>query len=410
MKTLTAIVTATFLLSTAPSVAQSVLWQKLLPGIGANGFDTTEAGVDVVGLPGGDLLVLGEYGTNVTPFDSAHGVDLVRIGLDGTIRWQKRLPNEGRVIPVALFDEQGGSYAIVGWREVSPTVEGDEHLWIGRVDSSGAVIVENTFTEFPFRADRATQARGGGFAVSGISAGRAGVARVDAAFSPPWFRTYDLGSEPLVTAIEVGEESGYHLVVNTIDGDLVIPHVIRLDDLGDTLWTLTHIASVWEAWYDVVPMSDDGFIVAGARGSDRFGRMTITAFDTMRRQAWRIDEPIWIRETDSLGINVPNRIESIGFGKSMVVGRSGPDNTIPLLLEVDQNGAITWRLFVGGLEFSESDARAIHPLGDGGAIVVGEKYRNMLITRVSRLGTTGVEESGEAFKTLDLSFDDDAAD
>lgn len=405
--TMKATITAVIFLAAYSMHAQTTVWQQSIT------FPETtfveDAGVDLAMLPGGDLLLLGGYDSAMNNEMTMVGIELARVGQDGTIRWAKRLHFPGRVTPVALLPMSDTLFAIVGWVEDSISVADDERVWIGLADTSGAVTFQGIFPQIDMRLDQIKRSMDAefsdsGYVASGVRMGEAVVLITAPDLGFVTARSYSRGVDLLSTAIAPSIDGGYLLVMNMRDGDRIRPEVLGLDRHGDSIWSLRYMPKSTEVWNDILPTADGGFIVAGTTGHedvDRFGNLTVTKYEIARYVQWRVDRKYWVFDGDSTGINVANRIVPMEDGRIMIVGRTGQGYTVPFLLELDRNGKETFQYITGPLEFSESDARAIVPLSDDEFIVLGTKYLDMWVARVKR----EVSDVREVFeeKKLDLS-------
>jgi hypothetical protein len=195
-------------------------------------------------------------------------------------------------------------------------------------------------------------------------------------------------------------EGGYGCVVTTDQACVLVGstfsygsgdfdvYLVKVDSLGDTLWTQTFGGPSAEYGYDIQSTSDNGFIITGStRSFGAGGRdLYLIRTDEFGNQLWMkayggplSEEGFSVRETSDGGFIVCGTENSFGGGSADLY-----------LLRLGQNGDSLWSRSYGGA-LGESGA-AVRQTGDGGFIAVGstgsygEGYSNVFVVRTDSSG------------------------
>jgi hypothetical protein len=385
MRMYLALVITLFVAAATNVFPQEIRWQQLIEGRDAG------IAVDLVGLPGGDHLVVGTR-HDLPPGDTTSGgLSLTRISNDGEIIWTRRPELNGIATPVGIHDQRDGSYTIIGiWRPGRDAWEA-ARLWIAQVDASGALLSERAVGPDGMVVASARRAPGG-FIVSGAIARDAFVTRINDAGEITWEQRFSQGDSLAATSAMALPDGGFVVAGWTRSFGLMAGWLQTLTDDGAPRFSRV-VGGGATLLRDVLPLSDGSMIVTGTTSEairNRFGRLIVARYDRSLAELWTVTRPLWIRGSDSLGVNDPYRMYPWGFGDALVVGRTGPDNTIPFTLKVPSSGEQVRPSLLGGLEFSVSTGTAVLPMGDGSTMLVGTKYRKALVMRIDVAGPSSV--------------------
>jgi hypothetical protein len=287
----------------------------------------------------------------------------------GVQRWERTYGAPGR---------SGDLYDVVQTADGGYLAAGslDEFLWLVRVDSLGdtAWTQEYCPDEFGCRAHSVLLTADGGFVVAGFtqsypSPERAYVMRADSLGDSLWTRKYapPLGSS-MAYDIEPTRDGGF-IIVGECQTDTVRvqdAYVVRIDSLGDTLWTRRYGGVHYEEANCVRQTGDGGFIMTGWTGE---------LFD---HDGWliRVDslgDTLWTRTYGGRRDDALNSVELLpdGFVLAGWTNSYGAGSSDGWLLRLDCNGETLWSRTFGGLY---SDAWAMNLAGDGGYIMTGQTF------------------------------------
>jgi hypothetical protein len=387
------------LAASSRAAAQEILWQRQLGGPDA------ELAVDVVHLDDGDLLVVGGRDESIPSDSASGGLTVARVALDGTVRWQRQPLVTGIVHPIAIVDDRDGTCRIIGEHTPQGGDGSQRRVWLATIDTAGEIRSQKLIG--PSGIDVASARRaGGGFIVAGSIDRDAIVVLLDADGEPVWERRLDAGDSTSAASAMPLFDEGFVATGSVRIGDSTSLWLQLIADDGAPGASTTYSRGAATSGSDVLPTPDGGFVVTGTEldhPRSRFGRAIVAKYTLALDTLWTVTRPLWIRRTDSVGINEPYRIIRWGSGSVLVVGATGPDNSVPFTWRLEENGTTVALSILGGVEFSASTGRSALPLADGGYVVVGSKYRRMLVMRVGAGGTTGVDSDVPVPQELDLS-------
>jgi hypothetical protein len=277
----------------------------------------------------------------------------------------------------SCWQADDGGFVAVG--STASLGAGNEDMWLVKTDAWGDTVWTRTYggtgEDYAYAVRQTVD---GGWIVVGWTDSFGGggydvwLLKVDAVGDTVWTRTYDTGANEKATYVQQTADTGYVIAAQTNatgagGQDLWL---IKTDSLGDTLWTrvLGGPGQDWPTY--VVQTFDGGYILAG-----------------------RIESPIpryidvWLVKTDVSGDTVWTRSyggEGVDWGVSVeqtadsgyVVGAwsssfAGPPNYLAdaWILKIDAEGDTLWTRTYGG---SGSDqACRVQQTADGGYIIVG---------------------------------------
>ncbi len=187
-----------------------------------------------------------------------------------------------------------------------------------------------------------------------------------------WEKTYGNGGDDVAYSIQQTTDGGYVVIGLTFSfgaGEDDI-YVIKLDELGNTLWGNTYGGFSYESGNSIQQISD-GYVVGGWTYSFGIGtpgnaNAYIIKLDTNGNKIWEkthggnLGEYVFsIQQTTDGGF--------IAAGGTLSMGAGDQDFYV---LKLDANGDKLWEKAYGGI--NEDFARSIQQTNDGGYIVAGE--------------------------------------
>jgi len=320
------------------------------------------------------------------------------------ILWSKNYGGSGDDEARAIQQTSDGGYIVAGYSkstdgDVSGN-HGDSDFWILRLDADGDTLWTKCYGgSASDMVEDMQQTTDGGFVLAGQSSSTDGdvwgnhgdddfwILRLDAAGDTLWTKCYGGSSWDDAKAIQQTTDSGFVVagVTYSTDGDVWGNHgdwdiwILRLDTLGDTLWTKCYGGSGRDWIYDIRQTIDSGFVVAGYSSS--------TDDDVSGNHG---DYDYWILRLDTLGdilwsksyggsdedrayaIQQTTDSEFVVAGYSQstdgdVSGNHGNEDY--WILHLDTLGDILWTKSYGGS--GDDEASAIQQTSDGGFIVAG---------------------------------------
>jgi hypothetical protein len=245
----------------------------------------------------GDYILVGSKPESGTRNDTTD-VYLVKVegGLSGSVEWTGTFGNKERDVGYSVDETTDGGYIICG---VLGTLENSGQIYLIRTDTLGDSLWSKTFgKEYYDCGYSVNQTTDGGYIITGsiktnddvTDSGEVYVIKTDSLGDSLWARVFG-GSE---------SDVGYS-VYQTVDGGYIITgytasfstlsnkeiYLIKLDSLGDSLWTRTYGDSLYhDIGFSVLQTSDGGYVICGGT----------TKTDS-------VDDPldVYLLKTDSLG-------------------------------------------------------------------------------------------------------------
>lgn len=257
-------------------------------------FFSSEAN-SVIGTSDGGYLFAGHielgYGRNAW---------LVETDTGGTALWENEYSQAFAQSVNSVIDTSTGGYLLAGWRKSGSNAETDG--WLVKVDTEGTVRWEQTYT--------------GGYAQTAHSV----IETTDGAY--------------LVTgAKQTDENGGSDAWLLTADTD------------GTTTWERTYGGSENDGASSVLERSNGGYLLAGAKETNRNVDAWLLQVDTE-------GNPQWER---TYGGSEPDAANSVietsdgGYLVASVTASSGNGQGDAWLVKVDPDGTVQWQTPIGGV-------------------------------------------------------------
>ncbi len=166
-----------------------------------------------------------------------------------------------------------------------------------------------------------------------------------------WSKTYGGINDDGVASIQQTSDGGFIIVGNTSSfgaGNSDV-YAIRTDVNGDTLWTKTYGATMFESATSVRQASDGGFIIAG--GTNRIGKGSIYIIKTNSQ-----GDLSWSRTYGDWGRNYTNQLLVTNNNGEIFIcdGRSSPGVHEVCLMKMENTGHILWVKKPGGMFSNKS--------------------------------------------------------
>ena len=365
----------------------AITWAKSYSGTGVEegtsiqqtsdgGYVVAVAGNTAYGAGGSDALVL-------------------KLDSDGNIQWQKTYGGTGYDQANSIQQTSDGGYILAGVTSSFSDYEWDGGAWILKLDSSGNIQWQKTYTGSwsvwqlagP-SVNLVRQVSDGGYIVAGgvcYSAawcyGDLWVSKLHSGGDIQWQRVYAISddsansiiSDDWAYSIQQTSDGGYIVagstgVVGENTSDLLI---LKLDPNGNIQWQKTYGGSNTNGAKSIQQTSDGGYIVAGYTASGAYGGS----------DAWvlKLDSDgniQWQKTYGGTSDDQANSIQQTPDGGYIVGGFTSsywnqydPYNKA-WVLKLDSNGNIEWQKTYGGCNF-QGRANSIQQTSDGGYAVAG---------------------------------------
>jgi len=290
-----------------------------------------------------------------------------------------------------------GGYIIAGRTDYFVTDYCDVYLI--KTDSLGDTLWTKTYggTDYD-EGYSVAQTSDGGYIIAGgtYSYGAGGwdvyLIRSDPLGDTLWTKTYGGGFFDEGYSVAQTSDGGYIIagVINFYGADISDVYLIKMDSLGDTLWTKTYGGTGYQEGYSVAQTSDGGYIIVGltysygANGYDVYLIKTDSVGDTLWTKTYGgadYDKGESVAQTSDRGYIIAGWTYSYGAGYTDVY-----------LIKTDSLGDTLWTKTYGGTGYDEG--HSVAQTSDGGYIIAGRTdsfgagYYDVYFIKTDSLGDT----------------------
>jgi len=191
------------------------------------------------------------------------------------------------------------------------------------------------------------------------------------ALSGGWERTYGGTNNDRGNSVRQTSDGGYIVTGFTFSfGDSVQVYLIKVNTLGDTLWTRTYGGTNLDIGNSVQQTSDGGYIIAGATSSFGAGSRDVYLIKTNAS-----GDTLWTRTYGATGWDVGASVQQTQDGGYIIVGCTssfGAGRFDVYLIKTNVSGDTLWTRTYGGT-YNE-DAASVQQTSEGGYIIAGQTY------------------------------------
>jgi len=184
-------------------------------------------------------------------------------------------------------------------------------------------------------------------------------------------RTYGGTSHEEGRSVCQTSDGGYISVgyTNSFGAGLDDVYLIKIDSLGDTLWTKTYGDSSWDYGSSIRQTSDGGYIIVGYTSSFGTGPVDIYLIKTNSS-----GESLWTKTYGNTGYDLGYAIQEVSDGGFIFTGFSESlvGDADVYLVRTNSLGDIIWTKTYGGT--SSDIGYSIQQTSDGGFIISGLTY------------------------------------
>ncbi len=288
-----------------------------------------------------------------------------------------------------------GGFVVAGETQSFGAGAGD--VYFMKVDSNGDTLWSKTYggsdTDGAYSMK---QCSNGGFIIVGYTksfgAGDSDVylLRVDSLGDTLWTKTYGGNDSDGGNSVDQCSDKGFIItgVTKSFGAGSYDIYLIRTDSLGDTLWTKTYGGPDGDGGRSVKQCTDGGFVIAGDTYSFDVGGgdIYIIKVDSIGTTLWtkiygenKLDRVYSIEQCSDDGFVIIGGTESLGSGSSDVY-----------FIRTDSMGILSWAKTYGGLAYD--CGCSVKQCSDGGFIITGESdsftpdYADVYIIRTNSDG------------------------
>lgn len=301
------------------------------------------------------------------------GIYLLKTDSLGDTMWSKNyadFPSESRnARAIAIAHDRGFITAGI------VHMQAEEYLYLLRTDSLGDSLwaLRTTFCPGPAAGSDVTPTRDGGHMVvggQGVGDTASGplALRLDSLGGVLWWKMYLLGDHAYAECVDTCPDGGFVLAGYRTSGPgFSDGFMMRIDSLGDTLWTRSFSGPGDETFFSVRCTPDGGFIAGGNTNSNTGGtdKAFLVKTDALGHQVWRRTYGGAANDYCVEARAMPNG-SYIFAGVTSSYGAGSYDGW---LVNVDSSGSERWRRTFGGEDWDAFAATELTQ--DSGCICCG---------------------------------------
>ena len=329
---------------------------------------------------------------------------LVKTDMNGDTMWAKTYGNIGSDIGRHMQQTSDGGYILIG--ETGSFGAGGVDIYLIKTDGVGDTMWTKTYggtgDDYGWYVNQTSDS---GYVVSGYtnSFGAGGddayVLRLNSMGDTLWTRTFGSTGDEYANSVRETMDSGFIITGEAYafgagNGDT---YLIRTDAMGDTLWTKVYGGTGFEGGWAVTETMDSGFVISG--WSNSFGA---GGYDVYLIRTDAMGDTLWTKVygggTDDIGLAVTETADSgyIVAGYTYSFGTIGGD---VYALSLTSTGSIIWTRAYGGVL---GDAGySINTTPDNGYAIGGYSYSfSSGDSRLYLVKTDSMGNSGSCYETI----------
>ncbi len=331
-----------------------ITFQKIFGGTGS------DFGTDVQLTNDGGYIITGLIENNFVAGNS--DAFLLKTDANGDTLWTKTYGGASSDGGRAVQQTSDSGYIITGFSESF------NNIYLLKTNSTGNLLWTKTFggAGTP-EGESVIQTTDGGYFISG-GGNALNLIKTDSNGDTLWTKAYGGTGPCRAYAVQQTNDGGY--IVSGYAQGLITGtdyYLLKLNAVGDSLWTRTYGGMSSERAYSVKQTSDGGYIIAGLTFSFGAGvdDLYLVRTDTT-------GNVLWSRVYGGVGDDFAYSVEQTVDGGFIIAGRTasfGAGNGDAYLLKTDSNGTLMWSKTYGGT--STDGGRSVQQTADGGYIITG---------------------------------------
>ena len=333
---------------------------------------------------------------------------ILRTDSTGNLIWLRAYGSPAIDAAILCTMTPDSNILIVGIRENYSSTDGK--IWILKLDQSGNIIWTKSIKVLSGnnRPSSIDMCLDGGFIISGSCNTQAApgevsfLLRIDSLGNELWSKTYgnnipNSGYYAIQTL-----DSGFALVTDVTVGIYSNFRLIKTDSIGDTLWTKSFGNPDFDVPVCIRQNYDGNYIFVG-------NTFNANNWDIYLSELDAYGNIIWNKQFGDSLSNTANCIQITTDGNYFIVGTeqiSGSNDGQALLMKVDTGGTLLWKSDIGG-PLTENGWWGIE-CSDGGFAIVGEvdiatpPHEGMYFLKVNQFGTLNSINHVELKSSFDL--------
>jgi len=287
--------------------------------------------------------------------------EVVKTDSIGTLQWSKKYITDNFEVPYGIVQTDDGGYLLATNVCYMSNPNPPNKIHLTRLNSGGETMWTTTIGNetgiFLSFSGCLAKSQDGGFLVAGWGFGdntslwnQVLVYKINSEGDLIWSKNYGGAADDFGACIQPTSDGNHILAGHTYSygNGYCDGYMLKIDPLGDTIWTKTYGGESWDSFYFTKPTSDNGFISVGTTQS--YGKAEqgyVVKADSLGEIKWElsfggeINEAFHgVCETDSSEYIVTGHSNSFGNGNhNFLIAKIGNDGmlkghrTLEMLLE-----------------------------------------------------------------------------
>ncbi len=275
----------------------------------------------------------------------------------------------------ALTATPDGGYLLAG--QVNSYGAGHGDAWLLKYDDDGALVWEQTYggSESDSAGGVVTMPDGGFAFAGGTSSFGEGLSdlwlvRTDMDGNKLWEKNYGTLQTETARALAYVPGQGFLIAAITHASEESMQQLwlVKTDDQGEKTWENVAGSGDGDEAFDIVPLADGGFAIAGRKMTGANGWDLLAArYDSSGEQLWATTFGGELEDDGRAIVALPDGFAVYGSTES-----KDPGMWDALLVRLDSDGNLLWDVAFGG---NNGDiGRGLKALPDGGLLLAGQTY------------------------------------
>ncbi len=349
-------------LSDSPSPPET-LWEETY---GRYGGDLAHS---VIETSDGGYLFAGYSGNNISLPDA--DAYLVKTDTGGTTLWEKRYGDRTGQDVNTVIETSMGDYLLAG--EIVSDIYDEPNAWLVKVDTTGNIRWEQTFSNGNSQAKAALETEDGDYLVAGNKTQNGSdrsdiwLLKLNTDGTTQWEQTYGSSEDDWANSVIETSDGGYLLAGGSVSNRNLDALLMKVDTTGTTQWEQTYGGSEDDWANSVIETSDGSYLFASQTKSTGNGE----------GDAWlvKVNPDGTVRWEETFGGSATDYARSVietSNGNNLFVGgtaSSGNAKEDGWVVKIDTQGNTHWEQTYGGSEHDWGES--IIETSDGGYLLAG---------------------------------------
>ncbi len=334
------------------------------------GLDSTDIAYSVQQTTDGGYIYAGKTGPSLW-----YGTDALLVKTDsvGNIDWYRLYGGEEVDDTKSVLQTSDGGYILAG--RTASFGSGAVDMYVLKTNGQGDTLWTRTYGGISSdNAESVQQTTDGGYVIAGDSRETymdlfdMYLVKIDSLGDTIWTRTYGGPNDRTAYCVRQTRDGGFILVGFNGGGVESDIYLVNTDSLGNLQWTGTYGGNDYDRARSVLQTTDGGYIVVGSTHSYGAGGSDIYVVKTDS-----LGDTLWTRTYGGDGFEYADEVQQTIDGGYIIAGYTesfGSGGYDLYLLKINTVGDTIWTM-VYGSEDSEY-GRSVALTADGGYIVAGE--------------------------------------